>query len=225
MKVLCFKFLKLFFTYSMKVLCFNFLKLLFTKGLYPLGPRRISRREFPSADFRRGNTIGGQILNIFNTESRPTVQRIGRRLWRIDRWLYYPRTHTPIVEESALESVLESTDYSSKLADSNADSVWKSCISNSPSLRQPPVSTLNPFTPRYGHGSDVSHQLSVRVWRYPRPAVWRRLWYLRLWLPTKELPMFSDARPAGRDLRGQWVYEGNIEFFISFILRQLHLHE
>ena len=31
-------------------------------------------------------------------------------------------THTPIDEESGLESVLESANYSSKLADSNADS-------------------------------------------------------------------------------------------------------
>ena len=31
-------------------------------------------------------------------------------------------THTPIDEESGLELVLESADYSSKLADSNADS-------------------------------------------------------------------------------------------------------
>ena len=52
---------------------------------------------------------------MFNTEGQPTVQRIGRRL-------YYPHTQTPIVEESALESVLESADFSSKLADSNANS-------------------------------------------------------------------------------------------------------
>ena len=83
-------------------------------------PSGITR--FPSADSPRGNTIGGQILNMFNTESRPTVQRIGLRLWRICRRFYYPHTHTPIVKESVLESVLESADYSSKSADSNADS-------------------------------------------------------------------------------------------------------
>ena len=59
---------------------------------------------------------------MFNTESQPTLQRIGRRLWRIGCRLYYPHTHTPIVDESGLESVLESADYSPKLADSNADS-------------------------------------------------------------------------------------------------------
>ena len=52
---------------------------------------------------------------MFNRESQPTLQRIGRRLWRICGRLCYPHTHTAIVEESALESVLES-------ADSNADS-------------------------------------------------------------------------------------------------------
>ena len=91
-----------------------------TKGPYPLEQHTIS--QFPLAGSYRGNTIGGQILNMFNTESRPTVQRIGRRLWRIGRRLYYPHTHTLIVEESALESVLESADYISKSVDSNADS-------------------------------------------------------------------------------------------------------
>ena len=66
-------------------------------------------------DSSLGNTIGGQILNMFNTESWPTLQRIGHQL-------YYPHTHTPIVKKSALESMLESSDYSSKSADSNADS-------------------------------------------------------------------------------------------------------
>ena len=55
---------------------------------------------------------------MFDTKSRPILQRIGRRLWRIGRRLYYTHTHTPIVEESELESA----DYSSKSADSNADS-------------------------------------------------------------------------------------------------------
>ena len=68
------------------------------------------------ADSCRGDTIGGQILNMLNTESRPALQRIGRRLWRIGRQLYYTHTHTLIVEES----VLESADYSSKSANSNA---------------------------------------------------------------------------------------------------------
>ena len=68
-----------------------------------------------------------------NTESRPTLRRIGRRLWRIGKRLYYTHTHTPIVEESALESVLELADYSSESADSNADpekiGVWVRALS------------------------------------------------------------------------------------------------
>ena len=63
--------------------------------------------------------MGGQILNMFNTENRPTLRRIGRRLWRIGRQLYYTHT-TQILEESALESALESADYSSESANSNA---------------------------------------------------------------------------------------------------------
>ena len=90
------------------------------KGPYPLEQRTIGR--FQSTNSSRGNTIGGQILNMFNSESRPTLQRIGHRLWRIGLQLYYPHTHRLIVEESALESVLESADSSSKSADSNADS-------------------------------------------------------------------------------------------------------
>ena len=70
------------------------------------------------------STTGGQILNMFNTENWPTLRRIGRRLWRISRRLYYPHTHTPIVEESALKLVLELADYSSKSADSPQIGVW-----------------------------------------------------------------------------------------------------
>ena len=75
-----------------------------------------------------GDTIGGQILNIIKTESRPTLRRISRQLWRIGRQLYYTHTHTQIVEEAALELTLESAEFSSESADSNADSqkfgVW-----------------------------------------------------------------------------------------------------
>ena len=39
--------------------------------------------RFPSANSGQGNTIGGQILNMFNTESWPILQRIGCGLWRI----------------------------------------------------------------------------------------------------------------------------------------------
>ena len=89
-------------------------------------PTRAMYNRFQSADSSRGNTIGGQILNMFNTESRPTLQRIGGRFSIIVyMWvwgLYYPHTDTPIVEESALESMLESADYSSKSADSHVDS-------------------------------------------------------------------------------------------------------
>ena len=70
--------------------------------------------RFQSADSSRGNTSGGQILNMFNTESRSTLQRIGGRFSMIlYMWvwgLYYPHTDTPIGEESVLESVLESAD-------------------------------------------------------------------------------------------------------------------
>ena len=65
---------------------------------------------------------------MFNTENRPTVRVIGRRLWRIGRRLYSTHTHTPILEKSALESALESADSISESADSNAYSpkigVW-----------------------------------------------------------------------------------------------------
>ena len=37
-------------------------------------------------------------------KNRPTLRRIGRQLWRIGRRLYYTHTHTPILEESVLES-------------------------------------------------------------------------------------------------------------------------
>ena len=47
------------------------------KGPYPLEQRTLGRRE--SADSRQGDTIGGQISNMFDTESRPVLQRIGRR--------------------------------------------------------------------------------------------------------------------------------------------------
>ena len=58
---------------------------------------------------------------MFNTENRPTLHIIGRRL-------YYTHTDTLIVEESVLESTLESADYSSESVDSNTYSpkigVW-----------------------------------------------------------------------------------------------------
>ena len=59
--------------------------------------------------------IDGQILNMFNTDS---LRRVGRRLWRVGRRLHKAYTHTPIIEQLALEPVLESADYSSELADS-----------------------------------------------------------------------------------------------------------
>ncbi len=57
-----------------------------------------------------------------------TLHRIGRRLWRIGRQLYYTHTHTPLLEESSLESALETADKSPESANSNAYSpkigVW-----------------------------------------------------------------------------------------------------
>ena len=71
---------------------------------------------------------------MFNTENRLTLRRIGRRLRRIGRRLYYTHTHTLIFEESALESALESADYSSESADSNAYSpkigVWVQALTH-----------------------------------------------------------------------------------------------
>ena len=54
---------------------------------------------------------------MFNTDSQPTLWRVGRRLWRVGRQLHNAGTHSPIGEEMALESA----DYSSESADSNAD--------------------------------------------------------------------------------------------------------
>ena len=70
------------------------------KGPYPLDGwnRPITVDRFPS-----GDSVGGEILNMFNTENRLTLQRVGRRLWRISRRLFYTNTHTSILE-SALES-------------------------------------------------------------------------------------------------------------------------
>ena len=78
-----------------------------------------SRRRFPS-----GDSVSGEILNMFNMENSQTLRRIGKRLWRIGRRLYYTHTHTPILEESALELALESTDYSSESAYSPRIGVW-----------------------------------------------------------------------------------------------------
>ena len=65
---------------------------------------------------------------MFDTESQLTLRRISRRLLGIGQLIYYTHTHTPIVEESALESALELADSSSESADSNVDSpkisVW-----------------------------------------------------------------------------------------------------
>ena len=58
---------------------------------------------------------------MFGKESRPTLLRVGRRLWRVGRRLYIACTHTLIVEELELESVLESANYGYESADSNAD--------------------------------------------------------------------------------------------------------
>ena len=46
--------------------------------------------RFQSADSRLGDSVGGQILNMFDTESRLTLRRIGRRLWRIGRIYIIP---------------------------------------------------------------------------------------------------------------------------------------
>ena len=74
-----------------------------------------------------------QILNMFNTECQLTLRRIRRRLCRISRRLHYTRTHTLIVEEWVLESLLESADYSAESANSNANSpkisVWVRALS------------------------------------------------------------------------------------------------
>ena len=90
-----------------------------TRGAYNW-PTGISRREsadgnqptrigrFPSSD-----SIGDQILNMFHTDSRPTLGRVGHRF-------YKAHTHTPIVEELVLELALYSADYSSKSVDFNA---------------------------------------------------------------------------------------------------------
>ena len=99
---------------------------------YPLDQSTVGRRE--PADSRRPiPLIGSQILNMFNTENRPTLHRIGRQLWRIGRRLYYTHTHTSILEESALESALESADYSSESANFNDYSprigVWVRALS------------------------------------------------------------------------------------------------
>ena len=70
---------------------------------------------------------------MFDKESRPTLRKVGRRLWRVCRRFYIVRTHTPIVQELGLESALESADYSSESGDSNADppkiGVWVQAFS------------------------------------------------------------------------------------------------
>ena len=58
---------------------------------------------------------------MFNTESWPTLQKVGRQLWRNSRRLHYTHTDTPLVEGSVLELALELADYSADSADSNAD--------------------------------------------------------------------------------------------------------
>ena len=55
-------------TYYVNVKCTVMHKVTF----YPL--------RFPSAD-----SVGGKILNMFNTESRLTLLRVGRQLWRVDQ--------------------------------------------------------------------------------------------------------------------------------------------
>ena len=56
---------------------------------------------------------------MFDKDSLPTLRRVGRRLWRVSRRFHKAHTHTPIVEELALESELESADHSSESANSN----------------------------------------------------------------------------------------------------------
>ena len=58
---------------------------------------------------------------MFDKESQPTLCRVSGRLWRVGGRLYIAHTQATIVEESGLESALESADYSSESADSNAD--------------------------------------------------------------------------------------------------------
>ena len=64
----------------------------------------ISSYNLPSADSDWGGSIGDEILNMFNTESAND---------------YGESAKNDIM--SVLESALESADYSSKTADSNAD--------------------------------------------------------------------------------------------------------
>ena len=66
------------------------------KGLYPLDGSTVGR--FPS-----GDSVGDEILNMFDMENRLTLRRIGRRL-------YCTHTHSPIFEELVLESGVSNAD-------------------------------------------------------------------------------------------------------------------
>ena len=49
-------------------------------------PTEIGR--FPSGDLRGVTQSVVKILNMFNTESRPTLRNVGRQLWRVGRLLH-----------------------------------------------------------------------------------------------------------------------------------------
>ena len=83
--------------------------------------RQLTKGPYPLERLPSGDSVGGQILNIFNMDSQPTLQRVGRQLWRVGQRLHNACTHTPIVEELALDSALESADYSPESADYNAN--------------------------------------------------------------------------------------------------------
>ena len=48
---------------------------------------------------------------MFNMDSWPTLLRIDRRLWRVSRRSQNACTHTPIVEEWAVESANSTADF------------------------------------------------------------------------------------------------------------------
>ena len=89
----CRDLLKALITRAIVWTSFSSLQAIPTRATYNR-PTGICRWE--SAESSQGNTIGGQILNMFKIESQPTLQRIDRRIWTISRQLYYPHTHTQI---------------------------------------------------------------------------------------------------------------------------------
>ena len=78
-------------------------------------------QQTPIGRLPSGDSVSGQILNMFNTDSQLTLLTVSRRLWRVGRHLHNARTHTPIVEELSLELTLESAAYGSESANSNAN--------------------------------------------------------------------------------------------------------